>query len=419
MNDSMDEEFERAGGAVGLSARPAGTPQHPQASPNNPVAAPPFSLQAPIAAWARKRGREAIGMHGHAGAANFTTQEGAHSRHSGAAAVGHTRGRESPDSDMSSGSGSSSSDFSINRGIKRMRLDEQKQQQRQQQQQHLQQPIASAFGPYSSPANSTGGRRPSSQGWVSGAGRAAGIGNERHGSGHRRQDGRLLGGDDGLGLGRLPFAINNSAGSIIPDHEQSRHGGVGGSDILTPVSATAATRVPPPVANIHSPLQSLDRSLSGGRVFRPSDPALVSRSNSLGMLNNLQQPGDAGRDGGEARTTGAGGPPPFPVRSASFDTSAVVVPAFSPFAPQPPAQARYVRGIRVEANAPADVDYSNVNHALRQLHMERRLAAERLASAPVGREQAASVGVGRSQTGAVRGGAMVEGHAGWPGMRQL
>lgn len=408
MNDSMDEEFERAGGAVGLAARPAGATQHPQASPSNPVAAPPFSLQAPIAAWARKRGREAIGMHGHVGAANFTTQEGVHSLHNGAAPVGHTRGRESPDSDMSSGSGSSSSDFSINRGIKRMRIDEQKQQ-------HLQQPISSAFGPYSSPANSAGGRRPSSQGWISGAGRTAGIGIERHGGGHRRQDGRLLGGDDGLGLGRLPFAINNSAGSIIPDHEHSRH--TGGSDILTPISDTAATRVPPPVADIHSPLQSLDRSLSGGRVFRPSDPALVSRSNSLGMLNNLQQPGDAGREGGEARAAGAGGPPPFPVRSASSDASAVVVPTFSPFTPQPPAQARYVRGIRVEANAPADVDYSNVNHALRQLHMERRLAAERVASA--GREQAVSVGVGRPQTGAMRGGAAVGGHAGWPGLGQL
>ncbi|CAM9173117.1 unnamed protein product [Choristocarpus tenellus] len=39
----------------------------------------------------------------------------------------------------------------------------------------------------------------------------------------------------------------------------------------------------------------------------------------------------------------------------------------------PPGQARYVRGIRVQANAPADVDYSSTNVTLRRLHMERRL----------------------------------------------
>lgn len=40
-----------------------------------------------------------------------------------------------------------------------------------------------------------------------------------------------------------------------------------------------------------------------------------------------------------------------------------------------------MKGIRVEVNAPSDVDYPNVNNALRQLHMERRMASTRLPSA--------------------------------------
>lgn len=60
----------------------------------------------------------------------------------------------------------------------------------------------------------------------------------------------------------------------------------------------------------------------------------------------------------------------------SSDNATAGCVAFPRFAAQPPAQARYVRGIRVEANAPSDVDYSNVNNALRQLHMERRVVAE-------------------------------------------
>lgn len=91
-----------------------------------------------------------------------------------------------------------------------------------------------------------------------------------------------------------------------------------------------------------------------------------------------------------AAAAAGGNPAAGQQRSASFDCV-----AFPPHAPQPPSQARYVRGIRVEANAPSDVDYANVNHTLRQLHMERRMMA---AARAAGQAQGAGGG------GAIGGG---------------
>ncbi|CAN0258851.1 unnamed protein product, partial [Ectocarpus sp. 12 AP-2014] len=185
-------------------------------------------------------------------------------------------GRESPDSEMSSSSGSGGSDRSINRGIKRMRLNNQQEQQQQQpqpqQQPHQGHHPLSAFDRFS----------PSSS--------SAGTGVLATTTLHHPR----------------PLTLGRAASS-------------------------ASTHDPPPTQAV------VQRSSSGGGTLNPAGETPFGQ----------QQ------------------------RSQSFDSCV----AFPPFPPRPPAQARYVRGIRVEADAPSDVDYSNVNHALRQLHMERRMMA--------------------------------------------
>ncbi|CAM9430391.1 unnamed protein product, partial [Ectocarpus sp. 13 AM-2016] len=189
-------------------------------------------------------------------------------------------GRESPDSEMSSSSGSGGSDRSINRGIKRMRLDNQ-----QQQQQH-------------------------------------------------------------------PDCLHQQEQQ--QQQQQQGHHPLSAFDRFSP-SSSAATGVPATTTLHHPRPLTLGRAASSASTHNAPPTQGVQRSSS---------------GGGTLHPVG-GTPSGQQQRSQSFDSCV----AFPPFPPRPPAQARYVRGIRVEADAPSDVDYSNVNHALRQLHMERRMMA--------------------------------------------
>ncbi|CAB1098268.1 unnamed protein product [Ectocarpus sp. CCAP 1310/34] len=253
MGDSMDEELERGG--VSIASAPGQLPfsngyQHPQ---QQQIAAQVEAAvatnhqrhqqqqqqqqqQQPMAGWPRKRER--------AGEEN-SSMDSFIPMMSASGALG----RESPDSEMSSSSGSGGSDRSINRGIKRMRLNNQQQQQhpdclhQQEQQQQQQQP-------------------------------------------HQ---------------GHHPLSAFDR---FSPS-----------SSAATGVLATATLHHPRPL--------TLGRAASSASTHDAPPTQAVQRSSGGGTL--------------------------------------------------PPA--RYVRGIRVEADAPSDVDYSNVNHALRQLHMERRMMA--------------------------------------------
>lgn len=429
MSDSMDEDFERGSGGVSLTLAmiPDAEPQQHafgpgRGAPNSASAA--FGPLTPVVTWARRRGRGSIGTHGHEGKAGEMQEEwdggnggmpsgsqarifasGRQARHAVGNPISHhvgvVRGRESPDSEMSSASGSS--DISINGGIKRMRLGEQQQDQ----QHHFQQPAA-AFDPYFT-SSSKADSRQSGQGWGGSAdvGSAGGMYDTRpqHRSEQNGQGGRLSDGEGG-GFESGPV-FGNHPGSVIP--QQGGHDG--------------SSRGPAVMAghdhnnNHHPPAASQDRAIADGQLLRSSDPILLSRSSSGSALHegrfnpHLQRGSDGSGGGGVGRFDEAAA---FQTRSASFDTSGV--PSFSPFAPQPPAQARYVRGIRVEANAPADVDYLNVNHALKQFHMERRMAAERAVAAAGGQAGGGVTGgntVRRSYTGGGTGGAA------WSGMRRI
>lgn len=328
----MDEELDRSAGgaAVAHGGAPlsfSGTQGSTGYSPGNvagAVGAAGVVAQPAAAAWGRKRDRP---DRGGVSSGQGMTDVSWVREVSGGVVVLPTMGRESPDSDMSSGS-----DVSINRGIKRMRIDQrlerQQQQQRpvqhqqQQQQLHQQQPL-SAFDRFGGGSGS--GRQPAPQQPWGGGASAAGI---------RHLSGTLP--------GRQPNAGDNTAGSFAA---------INPSPMATPAPTAARTI-------LHHPRPLLDRSVSDRLGLPSANPTHLAKNATGGGLQ-------AGADGGGARN----GPPV--VRSSSFDCCV----AFPPFAPQPPAQARYVRGIRVEADAPSDVDYSNVNNALRQLHMERRMVA--------------------------------------------
>lgn len=349
----MDEEFDRGGvtlarGVVG-GPKTLATGQGSAESGNSPFAQ--------AALWARKRRRASLGTSGRTDGRTTPVPQGwgtdssrsvvsSGDNAAGAVNLIPTVGRESPDSDMSSGS-----DVSINRGIKRMRLDHhtphQYLAQPPQQQQQLRQGT-SAFGPYT-PLDG----RPTPT-WN-------GPGSPESGVGHGMESAQGRGGGELVGVQQLRSATG--LGGLIGE-------------------AAAGHR--------HH-LSSSDRAVSDSDLFPPSEPIFLARSGSSsgglegGSHYRAQRPGSSGRAGDGPGASGAA----FPgrngsladARAASFDTCA----AFSPYAPQPPAQARYVKGIRVELNAPADVDYPNVNNALRQLHMERRMASTRAALGEGGR----------------------------------
>lgn len=307
MGDSMDEELERGGMALAHAPTPhafAGGPssigyQHPQHRGGPNLALPVRELagvadqhhaarqeqqrqqqqhqhRQPGQGWARKRGR---------GDEIDFVQVGVSAAHA-------VRRSESPDSEMSSSSGSGGSEGSINRGIKRMRIgqdtfDLQQQQRHHDQHQHLQ---------------------------------------------HRQ--------------GQHPLSAFERFSSGPP-----------------PPTTAGTTEHNTTTTPMHHPRPlTLGRATSDAHNAPPpgsTDPSRMARSGSGGLLQLASA-------GGREPPLGHHRHP----RSSSFDCV-----AFPPSAPQPPAQARYVRGIRVETNAPSDVDYSNVNHALRQLHMERRMMA--------------------------------------------
>ncbi|CAM9741636.1 unnamed protein product [Discosporangium mesarthrocarpum] len=76
---------------------------------------------------------------------------------------------------------------------------------------------------------------------------------------------------------------------------------------------------------------------------------------------------------GAGRHSGLGLGEPLEILSHHLPASLVGPDDRPAIALQSPVQPQYLRGIRVQAGAPRDVDYSSVNVALRQLHMERRL----------------------------------------------
>lgn len=328
MNDNMDEEFDRGGVSL---ARGVTDGHQAFSSAQGPAgsSAGPFA-QAGL--WARKRGRASLGATSNSDreVTNFPQSWEGDGIRNGTLTRGNLNsssfvpivGRESPDSDMSSGS-----DVSINRGIKRMRLDRQQQQHQhfgQQLSQQLQLSRAtSAFGPYTP---SDGRPTPT---W-------SGTGSPESSSGK---------GFFGIAQQQSSTASDASLGT----HGRSRH------------------QSPVPV-----------RSVPDGQIYHTADSTLISKTSAGSAIQGeeirvRQQSaiGGASMDGVGASTSGGGAP--SSTRSGSFDTCV----AFSPFAPRPPAQAKYVKGIRVEANAPSDVDYSNVNNTLRQLHIERRMASSR------------------------------------------
>eukprot|EP00903_Cladosiphon_okamuranus_P005878 g5814.t1 len=168
-----------------------------------------------------------------------------------------------------------------------------------------------------------------------------------------------------------------------------------------PFSAFDRFSAPPQTAGVQPKLSTLHhpRPVTLGRAVSDTQntqalPLLVPSSTNNADPSRVQRSGSGGLLplAGAASGNPAGHPHHHQQRSSSFDCV-----AFPPSTPQPPAQARYVRGIRVEANAPSDVDYSNVNHALRQLHMERRMMAT-----------ARAAGQGAGSRGAAAGG-------GWAG----
>ncbi|CAN0323780.1 unnamed protein product, partial [Ectocarpus sp. 6 AP-2014] len=287
MGDSMDEELERGGVSIARAPGPLAFSngyQHPQqqlaaqvevavATDHQRQQQQQQQQQQPMAVWPGKRernGEENSSMD------SFIPMMGA----SGAL------GRESPDSEMSSSSGSGGSDRSINRGIKRMRLNNQQQQQQQQHPDCLHQ--------------------------------------------HEQQQQQ-------------------------PQQQQHQgHHPLSAFDRFSP-SSSAATSVLATTTLHHPRPLTLGRAASSASTHDALPTQAVQRSSS----------------GGGTLHPAGGAPSGQQQRSQSFDSCV----AFPPFPPRPPAQARYVRGIRVEADAPSDVDYSNVNHALRQLHMERRMMA--------------------------------------------
>lgn len=332
MGDSMEEDFDSGGVVVANGSGshaftgPHNSMGYATSAPTAGTAGASEALRGPLEVWARKRGRPGLEGVGEAStSANCArTANGVH--------ILSTRGRESPDSDMSS----SGSDVSINRAIKRMRIDqhnleqhhrqqhlEQKQRQLNDQQHERHPP--SAFGLLSS----GGGSRPPPA-WSLRAG---------------------VGGDID--------ALRRKHAELATEAENARINS-------NPARPTAA-----PIPLHHS--VAIPQAIHHPRLLAMTERSL---SDSLSSMGN-------GASGPLLeRSTSFSGNPRHPVPSDSCV-------AFSPFAPRPPAEARYVKGIRVQADAPADVDYSNVNHALRQLHMERKMMS-------AGRE---AIGSGGSSAG--------------------
>lgn len=345
----MDEEFDRGGVATlahGVADTQASFASRRQRYDHHPARggilatnhAAEGVLQAGRsgAGWTMKRGRGA--------------DDGAVAVDAGwvrAVSGGHNPsvGAESPDSDMSSSSGS---DRSINRGIKRMRLNhthiahnqhqhQQHQQQHQKQHQEGQgQFLTSAFD--RRPVGTANSNQPLGQPQSSTAIAVTDRGQIR---GLVAGDGRY----HRPGGGRESFPVGSTATFTA----------LGAMPAAVPGETGASFAI----SHRPQPFPRSDRALTDNLAGAPfpgsSNSASLPKSSSGGSLQ--QQPG-----AGFAHNEG---------RSSSFDGCA----SFSPFAPEPPPQARYVRGIRVDANAPSDVDYSNVNHALRQLHLERRMMA--------------------------------------------
>lgn len=331
MGDSMEEDFDSVGVIVA-----SGSGSHaftgPHSSMGYATSAPPAgtagvseALGGPPEVWARKRGRPGL-------------EEASTSANCARIVTGvrlpSTRGRESPDSDMSS----SGSDVSINRAIKRMRIDQHNLEQQQRQLNDQQHP-RSEFGLLSS----GGGSRPPPA-WSL----RAGVGSDID-------------------------ALRRKYAELATEAENDRINSNPARPTAAPIPLHHSVAIPQAV---HHPrlLTITERSLSdrlssiGNDTSRP----LLERSTSFSTL--------------QSRAAGGSGNPRL---TAPSDSCA----AFSPFTPRPPAEARYIKGIRVQADAPADVDYSNVNHALRQLHMERKMMFS-------GRE---SIGNGGSSAGGCPG----------------
>ena len=300
-------------------------------------------LRGPQETWVRKRGRLVLeGVRETSTCTNWPKAvSGGH--------VPSTRGRESPDSDMSS----SGSDVSINKGIKRMRLDHHNKQQHQQQyQQQQDRPPPSVFGLVSSEQGSR-----SSLPWGAVEDAAAGA----------------------------IDALRRQPAGAAPDAGNPRFIDNAAGPIASPMPLHQSSIIP---AAVHHPrlVSILERSSSSGlsSMDNTANEPIMARSASAGVL----QPG-LGGSGPHEPFGNAGN---HSGRPAHSDRCA----EFAPFAPRPPTLAQYVRGIRVQADAPADVDYSNVNHALRQLHMERKMMAAARDAAGSGAE-AGRQGLGQTR----------------------
>lgn len=322
MGDSMEEDFDSVGVIVAN-----GSGSHTFTGPHNsmgyatsaPTAGMSEALRGPPDVWARKRGRPGLveGVGEASTSANCARiVNGVH--------LPSTRGRESPDSDMSS----SGSDVSINRAIKRMRIDIEQQQQQQQRQLNDQQHPPSEFGGLLS---SGGGSRPPPA-WSL----RAGVENDID-------------------------ALRRKHAELATEAENARINKNPARPTAAPIPLHHSVAIPQAIHHHPRLLTITERSLSDslssiGPLLNPlgngTNGPLLERSTSGSTL--------------QSRAAGGPGNPRLPAPSDSCA-------AFSPFTPRPPAEARYVKGIRVQADAPADVDYLNVNHALRQLHMERKM----------------------------------------------